>query len=120
MIGQVAVDVRQAAGRIAPHIRRTPVLPAVVDGRRVTFKLEQLQLTGSFKVRGALNALLARPDTGHVVTASGGNHGLGVATAAGLLGVPATIYVPRSVPPDKERRIAATGATVVRVGSRYA
>lgn len=115
-----AGDVAEAASRIAPYIRRTPVLEAVVDGRPVTFKLEQLQLTGSFKLRGAVNALLGGPLPEHVVTASGGNHGIGVATAARLLGVGATIAVPESVPPDKERRIAATGATVVRHGERYA
>jgi threonine dehydratase len=112
--------VRLAAGRIAPYVRRTPVLEARVDGRRLTLKLEHLQLTGSFKVRGALNALLCRPGTGQVVTASGGNHGLGVATAAGLLGLRATIYLPRTVPADKEQRIAATGAALVHHGDRYA
>lgn len=115
-----AGDVAEAANRIAPYIRRTPVFEAVVDGRPVTFKLEQLQLTGSFKLRGALNALLGGPLPEHVVTASGGNHGIGVATASRLLGIGATIAVPESVPPDKERRIAATGATVVRHGERYA
>ena len=114
-----AGDVAEAATRIAPYIRRTPVFEAVVDGRPVTFKLEQLQLTGSFKLRGALNALLGGPLPEHVVTASGGNHGIGVAAAARLLGIGATIAVPESVPPDKERRIAATGATVVRHGERY-
>jgi threonine dehydratase len=116
----VAGDVAAAAARIGPYVRRTPVFPAVVDGRPVTFKLEHLQLTGSFKVRGALNALLCSGATAPVVTASGGNHGIGVATAAARLGVRATIYVPESVPPDKAARIAATGADVVYHGSRYA
>lgn len=116
----VAGDVAAAAGRIAPYVRRTPVFPTVVDGRPVTFKLEHLQLTGSFKVRGALNALLSSGLSAPVVTASGGNHGIGVATAAARLGVRATIYVPETVPPDKAARIAATGAEVVRHGSRYA
>ncbi|BCB78521.1 threonine/serine dehydratase [Phytohabitans flavus] len=116
----VAGDVAAAAGRIAPYVRRTPVYPTVVDGRPVTFKLEHLQLTGSFKVRGALNALLGGGLGGAVVTASGGNHGIGVATAAARLGTRATIYVPETVPPDKAARIAATGAEVVRHGSRYA
>lgn len=114
-----ADDVRAAARRIAPHVRHTPVLSTVSDGRPLTLKLEHLQLTGSFKLRGALNALLSHPAE-HVVTASGGNHGLGVATAAELLGIPATIYLPSTVPPAKERRIAATGAEVVRCGERYA
>ncbi len=112
-------DFRAAAGRIAPYIRRTPVLQASADGRPVALKLEHLQVTGVFKIRGALNGLLtAQP--ARVVTASGGNHGLGVATAAAWLGVPATVYVPATVPRAKARRIAATGADVVETGSVYA
>lgn len=113
-------DVRRAAERIAPYVRRTPVLAVEVGGRPVTLKLEQVQITGSFKLRGAVNALLAGPAAERVVTASGGNHGIGVATAARLLGRGATIYVPRTVPADKARRIAATGAEVVRHGEVYA
>lgn len=113
-------DVRAAAGRISGHVRFTPVLAATVDGRPVTMKLEHLQVTGSFKFRGALNALLATPDAGPVIAASGGNHGAGVAAAARLLGRPATVYVPRGTPEAKARRIAAEGATVVRHGDRYA
>jgi threonine dehydratase len=114
-------DIAAAAQRIAPYVRTTPVLTTVVGDRPVTFKLEHLQLTGSFKVRGALNAMLRRPDRGRpVVTASGGNHGLGVATAASLLKVPATVYVPETVPAAKARRIEAAGGIVVRRGSRYA
>ena len=112
-------DFRAAAARIAPYVRRTPVLRATVDGRPVTLKLEHLQVTGVFKIRGALNALLtARPP--HVVTASGGNHGLGVATAARWLDIPATVFVPGTVPEVKARRIAAAGANVVRTGTVYA
>src|SRR3984885_4895067 len=92
-----------AARRIAPYVRRTPLLTVRADGREVSLKLEHLQAAGVFKIRGALNALLAeheredgRPDAS-VVTASGGNHGLGVATAASWLGVPATVYVPVTV-----------------------
>jgi threonine dehydratase len=110
---------RAAAARIATYVRRTPVLRATADGRPVAFKLEQLQVTGVFKIRGALNALLEnRP--AQVVTASGGNHGLGVATAARWLGVPATVFVPATVPEVKARRIAAAGAEVVKTGSVYA
>ncbi|MBV9380892.1 MAG: serine/threonine dehydratase [Streptosporangiaceae bacterium] len=113
-----------AAARVAPYIRRTPVLQAKADGRPVVFKLEHLQVTGSFKIRGALNALLsAGAADGHlarVVTASGGNHGLGVATAARWLRVPATVFVPGTVPEVKARRIAEAGAEVVRTGDRYA
>ena len=128
-------------------MRRTPVLRAVVDGRPVSFKLEHLQVAGVFKIRGALNALLARGDDppepprhgglraphtpategspppvspGGVVTASGGNHGVGVATAARWLGIPATVFVPGTVPEAKARRIAAQGADIVKAGSLYA
>lgn len=112
-------DVTAATERIHPYARHTPVLRASVDGRPVVLKLEHLQLTGSFKVRGALNALLStRPE--RVVTASGGNHGLAVATAAALLDVPATVYTPESAPAAKARRIEATGAKLIRHGATYA
>lgn len=112
-------DYRDCAARIAPYVRRTPVLRAQADGRPVAFKLEHLQVAGVFKIRGALNALL-KEKPAHVVTASGGNHGLGVATAARWLGVPATVYVPATVPEVKARRIAAAGADVVKTGRVYA
>jgi len=114
----------RAAARIAPYVRRTPLLTARVDGREVSLKLENLQVAGVFKIRGALNALLAAGETataeGRVVTASGGNHGLGVATAARWLGIPATVYVPATVPAIKAARIAATGADVVKTGQVFA
>jgi threonine dehydratase len=113
-------DVTAAARRIQPYVRRTPVMDVELDGRAVVFKLEHLQLTGSFKIRGALNALLSGPPPELVVTASGGNHGLAVATAARLLGLPAVVYVPETVPAGKARRIQAQGARLVRHGARYA
>ena len=117
-------DYRAAAARIAPYVRRTPVLRAAVGGRPVSLKLEHLQVAGVFKIRGAVNSLLvagegaARPEG--VVTASGGNHGVGVATAARWLGIPATVFVPGTVPEAKARRIAAQGADIVKAGSVYA
>ncbi|GHC79442.1 threonine dehydratase [Nocardiopsis terrae] len=115
-----ATDVRAAAERIAPHARRTPVLRTEIDGRPLTLKLEQLQLTGAFKLRGALNALMGGEPAERVITASGGNHGLGVATAARILGVRATVYVPETVPAAKAEPLMATGAEIVRVGEHYA
>ncbi|WP_017602595.1 threonine/serine dehydratase [Nocardiopsis alkaliphila] len=115
-----ATDVRAAAERITPHIRRTPVLRTELDGRPLTLKLEYLQRTGAFKLRGALNALLGAEPTDRVITASGGNHGLGVATAAKILGVRATVYVPETVPQAKAAPLEATGAEIVRVGEHYA
>ncbi|HEU5470140.1 MAG TPA: serine/threonine dehydratase [Actinophytocola sp.] len=113
-------DVAGAARRVAPYVRRTPVLRAEVDGRPVVLKLEHLQRTGSFKLRGALNAMLGGDGPEHVVTASGGNHGLAVATAARLLDRPATVFVPATAPEGKARRIAATGVRLVRHGTLYA
>jgi threonine dehydratase len=115
-----ADDVREAADRISPHVRTTPVFAAEIDGRPVTLKLENLQVTGSFKFRGALNAVLASGTGEHIVAASGGNHGLGVATAAKIMNLSATVYVPRPTPEAKARRIAAQGARVVRHGEVYA
>ena len=117
-------DYRAAAARIAPYVRRTPVLRAAVDGRPVSFKLEHLQVAGVFKIRGAVNSLLLAGDGAArlegVVTASGGNHGVGVATAARWLGIPATVFVPGTVPEAKARRIAAQGPDIVKTGSVYA
>jgi threonine dehydratase len=113
-------DVLEAADRIGPHVRITPVFATVIDGRCLTLKLENLQVTGSFKFRGALNGLITNNTGAHIVAASGGNHGLGVATAARIKDVSAVVYVPRTTPEAKVRRIAAEGARVVRHGECYA
>jgi threonine dehydratase len=114
-----------AAQRIAPHIRRTPVLE--VDGAdfglpgvRLVFKLEFLQHAGSFKSRGAFNNLLTRaiPGVG-VVAASGGNHGAAVAYAAMKRMVPATIFVPSVASPTKMEQIRGYGARLEVAGDRY-
>ena len=114
-------DVAAAAQRIAPYIRRTPMVRAELAGRPVWLKLEHLQVTGSFKARGATNALLSmNPIPDAVVAASGGNHGLGVAHAAQVAGADATVVVPESVPESKARRLLAAGVSVVRHGGEYA
>ncbi|MDD1527950.1 threonine dehydratase [Bradyrhizobium sp. WBOS7] len=111
---------------IRPHIRRTPLVQADLadfglPAAPVTFKLEMLQHSGSFKARGAFANLLLRevPRAG-VVAASGGNHGAAVAYAAQRLGVPATIFVPDITSPAKAERIRNYGAKLVIAGSRYA
>jgi threonine dehydratase len=114
-----AASVAEAAAAVAPHVRRTPVLHAEIDGRPLVLKLEHLQRGGSFKLRGAVNALTAGPRPTHVVTASGGNHGIAVATAAASLRLPATVYVPVTAPEGKTRRIEAAGARLVRHGATY-
>jgi threonine dehydratase len=118
-------DVRDAAGRIAGHVRITPSMAADPAGA-MWFKCEYMQHTGSFKARGAMNRLLTARDAGEldpaigVVAASGGNAGLAVAYAAARLGVPAEVWVPTTAPAVKVARLRALGATVVAHGAEYA
>ncbi len=121
-----AASVDEAAARIAPHVRRTPTehSPAVsaLAGREVFLKLENLQRTGAFKIRGALNAILQLDPASRlsgVVTASAGNHGQGVAFAAQLVGVPACVVLPHGVPLAKLTAIQRTGAETVLVSGAY-
>src|SRR5262249_10726804 len=111
---------------IRPYIRRTPVI--YVDSADFGFgsvhlglKLELLQHSGSFKVRGAFTNLLTRkvPQAG-VGAGSGGNHGAAVAYAAMKLGIPAKIFVPRVASPAKLERMREYGADLVVTGERYA
>ena len=121
-------EIHAAAERIRGFVRRTPLLAAAPAreycelARGLLLKLELLQITGSFKARGAINAVLALPLEGlrrGIVTASGGNHGLGVAYAGRAAGVPATIFLPRSVAADKVAKLDAWGARVVISGKAW-
>lgn len=119
-------DLVEVRRRIAPFIRTTPLVPSPELARRLavaTFlKLETLQETGSFKVRGAAAFLTALgPGEGQrgVVACSSGNHGRAVAHVAGLLGIPATVVVPDWVDPVKLEGIRAAGARVVSGGASY-
>ncbi|KAF0119535.1 MAG: threonine dehydratase [Xanthobacteraceae bacterium] len=118
-------DIRAAHARIAGHIRRTPTMPlsAATFGTPVpvAMKLEFLQVTGTFKARGAFNTLLGgtMPKAG-VCAASGGNHGIAVAHAAATLGIPARIFVPEISSPAKIARIRETGAGLVVGGAHDA
>lgn len=116
--------IRAARERLMPHVRRTPLLRVVgvrnTPAGRLTLKVESLQVTGSFKARGATNKVLSLPpaEAGKgLVTASGGNHGLGVAYAGWLAKVPATIFLPSNVPAAKVARFESWGAEVVREGT---
>ncbi len=114
--------ISRAAHRIAPFIRRTPVMDIRLDGiaKPVTLKLELLQYSGSFKARGAFNNLVDAPkSTGGVAAASGGNHGAAVAYAARELGHRARIFVPEVSSPAKVARIASYGADIVQQGPTY-
>ena len=129
MVTDLAVSREQIAETetlIRPYIRRTPVVEIdaadfSLGAGRLTFKLELLQHTGSFKARGAFTNLLTRqvPASG-VVAATGGNHGVAVAYAAMKLKKPATIFVPSVSSPAKMARIREYGADLVVAGDRYA
>ena len=118
--------IRELYAQLAGYVRKTPVVS--VNGKEfgldpvsLTFKLENLQHTGSFKARGALANLLTRtvPSVG-VVAASGGNHGVAVAFAANKFHVAARIYVPTVASVTKIDRIRKYGADLVVGGERYA
>jgi threonine dehydratase len=114
-------DVRAAAARIARAIAATPLLHSpwlsAVSGAEVWMKLESVQRTGSFKIRGAANALLRLRELGHdvptVVTASAGNHGLALATAAADAGFAVRVHLPATAPAAKRDALRSLGATLV-------
>lgn len=119
-------DIEAARDRIAARIRLTPTMrltatkdapPVAAD---VTLKLESLQVTGSFKARGAMNRLLGAPAgeiRNGIVTASGGNHGLAVARTAHAAGVEATIFLPANVSPAKLAKIRRWNARAEIAGA---
>jgi threonine dehydratase len=118
-------SVAAVAARIRPYVRLTPVITISSDdlglpAGLLSLKLELMQHSGSFKVRGAFTNLLLReiPDAG-VAAASGGNHGAAVAYAASALGIPARIFVPEVSSPAKISRIRGYGADLVVQGATY-
>jgi threonine dehydratase len=119
-------DVRAAAGRLGASARRTPLLPSAslsaLCGADVRLKAENLQHTGSFKVRGAMNRMALMSDDERrrgVVAASAGNHAQGVAVAADAHGVRATIVMPRTTPLAKVEATRRYGAEVLLHGDSY-
>lgn len=119
-------DVRDAARRLPNTLCWTPCIEAVwlsgPEQGRVWLKIETLQPTHSFKVRGATNAVLALLETRHpveLVTASAGNHGAALAWAAHQHQVPLTVFTPRSAPATKLEKIAASGATLRADAASY-
>ena len=113
--------IEEAARRIAGRVRRTPVITTEIDGLHVHLKLESLQVTGSFKPRGAFNRVLGEasiPDAG-VLAASGGNHGAALAYVAASLDIPCEIFVAEVTPEIKRRNIARYGAQVTVGGPQY-
>ncbi|QQA42657.1 threonine/serine dehydratase [Pelagovum pacificum] len=118
-----SAQIGEAWDRIRPYIHRTPVIETTeaVPGVPLSLKLEHMQKSGSFKVRGAFNSLLSAdvPEAG-VVAASGGNHGAAVALAATRLDIPAKIFVPEMAGPSKIGVIQSTGADLTVVPGAYA
>jgi threonine dehydratase len=117
-----AEDVVTARDVVARHLIPTPVIASPALGPRVMLKLETLQPTGSFKVRGALVAVaraVARDRNTPLVTASAGNHGLGVAFAATAYGASATVVVPENASTAKLAALSHYDVTLVPKGTSY-
>ena len=116
----------EADDRLAKRVRRTELIHSHHFSEKLGvplyFKCENLQRTGSFKIRGALNFMTAQPRenlANGVITASAGNHAQGVAFSADLLGVKATVYMPESTPPQKVFATRDYGAEVVLTGMNF-
>jgi threo-3-hydroxy-L-aspartate ammonia-lyase len=118
-----AAEVRKAASRIRPYVRRTPTLPTDLDPD-LRLKAECFQVTGSFKVRGAFNAVLSQmarePRPTGIIAVSSGNHAQAVALAARTVGIPALILIPKDANPAKVAATRALGAEVIQEGITFA
>jgi threonine dehydratase len=118
-----AAEVHKAAGRIRPYVRRTPTLATDLDPD-LRLKAECFQVTGSFKVRGAFNAVLSQmarePHPTGFIAVSSGNHAQAVALAARTVGIPALIVIPEDANPAKVAATRALGAEVIQEGITFA
>ena len=118
-----AAQVRQAADRIHGHVRRTPCLTTDLSPD-LRLKPECFQVTGSFKVRGAFNAILTlaaqHPRPAGVIAVSSGNHAQAVALAAASVGIPALVIIPEDANPAKVAATRALGAEVIQEGITFA
>jgi len=122
------IDVFRARRRIAPYIRRTPLISSAwlseLARGVVSLKLESLQLSNSFKSRGAFNAVIARLERGsaapaRLVTASAGNHGRALAAAAEIFRLPLVVFTPVDAPQSKVAAIRRHGAELRAEGRDY-
>jgi threo-3-hydroxy-L-aspartate ammonia-lyase len=122
-VEQHAEQVDQAAARIRGHVRRTPMLTTDLDAS-LRLKPECFQITGSFKPRGAFNAVLSLVARGEhppgVIAVSSGNHAQAVALAASTVGIPALILIPEDANPAKVAATRALGAEVIQDGITFA
>ena len=121
------IDIEQAAARLVPVVHRTPVLRSrsldALAGASLYLKAENLQRAGTFKIRGAYNKIARLPDDSRsrgVISYSSGNHAQGVALAAALLGVRATIVVPSDIVAAKRDATAGYGAEIIECGTTSA
>jgi threonine dehydratase len=112
-------DIREAHARIASRIHRTPILTShslnAIAGAHLLFKCDNFQKTGSFKIRGAANAVLSLTDAEAehgIITPSSGNHGAAIACAAAWRGVPAYIVMPKNAPAVKCRAVESYGGKI--------
>lgn len=125
MVENIKEEILKAYENISPYVKNIPLYHSASFsenyGAGIFFKLESLQRTGSFKVRGALNAILKNKEecAKGVITASAGNHAQGVAFSAKLIGVPAVIVMPVHTPLVKINNTKAYGAEVVLHGETY-
>ncbi|KAH7325573.1 tryptophan synthase beta subunit-like PLP-dependent enzyme [Stachybotrys elegans] len=111
----------QARRRIQKHIYQTPLIPARKAGNdhgaKVLFKAENFQLTGSFKLRGAMSKISVQEGEGQLITASSGNHGIGAALASQILSRKLTVVLPETVVPTKREKIESYGVEVILHGA---
>lgn len=119
-------DIKECAKRLEPWIIKTPLVEIEAlserTGKKVFLKLESLQRTGAFKFRGAMNYILTLDEKEAkrgVITASSGNHGLGMSLGSKLKGIKCTVVMPVSAPTTKQERAKAYGATLVLHGADY-
>ncbi|BBA69028.1 threonine ammonia-lyase [Geobacter sulfurreducens] len=118
--------IQEADDRLRKRVRRTELIHSHHFSEKlgvpIYFKCENLQRTGAFKIRGALNFMTSQPREAlakGVITASAGNHAQGVAFSADLLGVPSTVFMPESTPPQKVFATRDYGADVVLTGRNF-
>ncbi|KAF2663443.1 threonine dehydratase [Microthyrium microscopicum] len=120
-VPETAAGAVRARVRIRDHIYQTPLIPARQvgkdDGSSVLFKAENFQLTGSFKIRGAMSKLSAQSHDSRLITASSGNHGIGAACAAKALHKDVTVVLPETVSKAKLEKLQTYGVKVILHGA---
>lgn len=112
-------DLAHARSVISQYLQPTPLVETRVAGATGLLKLESMQPTGSFKVRGALAAVAAVPEGHRILAVSAGNHALGIAWASQRLGIPATVVIAETASPAKRAKLEALPVELIRYGQSY-